>query len=125
MTFFMLRAIIVAPLAVILAGCVGDSGNKASVSFDGEGNGSHDDSTDCDSDGTVFANGEVDEGQVHLQVTDGDGTELYNEEFDGGINVDSEGLDGASGDWTISAVRTSDAVLGSPFNGDYTFRLAC
>lgn len=122
----MLRLAAFALLSIAaLSGCIGDSGGSASVSFDGSGNGSHDDSTDCDSDGTLVASGQVDEGQVDVRVTDGDGATVFSRQFDGGANLDTEPLDGASGDWTIRAVRSSDSLLGTEFSGDYSFNLSC
>lgn len=114
-----------ASLALLLSGCVGDSGGSASVSFDGQGNGSHSDGTDCDSDGTLVASGQVDAGQVDVRITDGDGKVVFSRQFDGGANLDAQALDGASGDWEITALRTSDTLLGQPFSGDYSFRLSC
>lgn len=111
--------------ALALAGCTGDSGGRASVSFDGNGNGSHDDSTSCNSDGTLVAHGQVDDGQVTARITDSDGKQLYTKTFDGGFNADGERLNGASGSWRITATRSSDTVLGTPFRGDYTFTLTC
>jgi hypothetical protein len=112
-------------LAAVLAGCVGDSGGSASVSFDGTGNGSHDDQTKCDKDATVFSNGQVDKGQVDVRVTDGDGREAFHQQFDGGANMDARSLSGASGTWRISATRSSDTLLGDEFSGHYTFNLSC
>src|SRR5688500_18111149 len=94
------RPLALIPVALLaLAGCIGDSGGSASVSFDGSGNGSHDDSADCDSDGTLVASGQVDQGQVDVRVTDGDGRAVFSRQFDGGANLDAEALDGASGTW--------------------------
>jgi hypothetical protein len=112
-------------LAAGLAGCVGDSGGGASVSFDGSGNGSHDDKTRCDKDATIFSNGQVDKGQVDVRVTDGDGREAFRQEFDGGANMDARSLTGASGTWRIAATRSSDTLLGAEFSGHYTFNLSC
>ncbi|MHB1260843.1 MAG: hypothetical protein ACYC2H_03920 [Thermoplasmatota archaeon] len=120
------RPMLILPIALLaLAGCIGDSGGSASVSFDGTGNGSHDDSTDCDKDGTLYATGQVDAGQVDVRVTDGDGRPVFSRQFDGGANLEAEALDGASGSWTIRATRSSDSLLGSEFSGDYSFRLSC
>lgn len=122
----LLRTSALIPFVVFaLAGCIGDSGGSAAVSFDGSGNGSHDDSTKCDSDGTLVASGSVDEGQVDVRVTDDDGRTVFSRQFDGGMNLDAQSLDGASGTWTLRAVRTSDSLLGSEFSGNYAFRLSC
>jgi hypothetical protein len=110
---------------LLLAGCIGDSGGTAEVSFDGTGNGSHEDSAKCNDDGTLVSNGQVDEGQVDVRVTDGDGRTVFSQEFDGGANLDAKSIEGASGTWTVHATRSADMILGSPFSGDYTFRLTC
>jgi hypothetical protein len=119
-----LRSLALLPV-LMLAGCIGDSGGAASVSYDGTGNGVDRDSTDCDNDGTLVASGQVDDGQVDVRVTDGDGHPVFSRQFDGGANLDAQSLDGANGEWTITATRTSDTILGSPFSGDYSFRLSC
>ena len=120
-----LRPIALLLAVLALAGCIGDSGGSAKVSYDGTGNGVDRDSTECDSDGTLVASGQVDEGQVDVRVTDGDGRPLFSRQFDGGANLDAQSLDGENGEWTITATRTSDSILGSPFSGDYAFRLSC
>jgi hypothetical protein len=109
----------------LLAGCIGDSGGAATVSYDGTGNGVDEDSTSCDSDGTLVASGQVDAGQVDVRITDGDGRTVFERQFDGGANIDAQALDGASGTWDLTAVRSSDTLLGQPFSGDYRFRLSC
>lgn len=119
------KAILAILALAFLAGCVGDSGGSAHVDFDGTGNGSHNDSAKCDSDGTLVASGQVDAGQVDVRVTDGDGAVVFDRQFDGGANLDAQALDGASGTWRLTAVRTSDTLLGQPFSGDYDFRLTC
>ena len=114
------------PILFLLAsGCIGDTGGAASVSYEGDQNGSHDDSTKCDSDGTLTASANVREGQVDIRITDGEGRSLFSQQFDGGANLDAQALEGSSGTWRISAVRTSDTLLGSQFSGDYNFRLVC
>lgn len=110
---------------VLLAGCFGDSGGSAKVSYDGTGNGVDSDSTDCDDDGTLVSSGQVDAGQVDVRVTDGDGSTVFERQFDGGANLDAQALSGAGGEWTLTATRSSDSLLGSPFSGDYSFRLSC
>lgn len=112
-------------LATAFAGCIGDSGGSARVSFDGTGNGAHEDEEDCDSDATLYASGQVEEGQVDVHVTDGDARTVFRRQFDGGANLDAQALSGASGTWSLSAIRSSDSLLGSPFRGAYSFRLAC
>lgn len=120
-----LRPLALLALVPLLAGCVGDSGGSATVSYDGTGNGADEDSTSCDADGTLVASGQVDSGQVDVRVTDGDGRVVFSRQFDGGANLDAQAIDGAGGEWELSAVRSSDTLLGSPFSGNYRFRLAC
>jgi hypothetical protein len=121
-----LRPLAFVPFVVmVLAGCIGDSGGAAKVSYDGTGNGVDEDSTKCDSDGTLVANGQVDQGQVDVRVTDGDGHPLFSRQFDGGANLETQALDGASGTWTIRAVRSSDTLLGAEFSGHFSFNLSC
>lgn len=112
-------------LLAMLSGCIGDSGGSAKVAYDGTGNGIDDDETKCDDDGTLVASGQVDSGQVDVRVSDGDGRTLFTQTFDGGANLDTQGLEGASGTWRLSATRTSDTLLGSPFSGNYSFTLSC
>lgn len=109
----------------LLAGCAGDSGGHANVSFNGSGNGSTEDSTHCDADGTILAHGTVDNGQVTIRVKDGDGREVYSKMYDGGFNVDTDKVAGASGSWKLTASRSSDTLLGSEFKGDYDVTLNC
>lgn len=104
---------------------MGDAGGKARVSFDGTGSGSHDDETECDDDGTLVGSGQVDRGQVEIRVTDGEGNQLFVRTLDGGFNVESEALAGASGSWTLSATRMADGLLQEEFAGDYSFRMTC
>jgi hypothetical protein len=121
-----LRLLALLPFALLaLAGCIGDSGGSATVTYNATGNGSDDDSTKCDEDGTLVASGEVEEGQVDIRVTDGDGHPVFSRQFDGGTNQEAQSLDGASGTWTIRATRSSDTLLGSEFKGHYSFRLSC
>lgn len=121
----MMRLLLIPTALLLLSGCIGDSGGSAKLSFDGSGNGSSSDQTKCDTDATFYANGSVDSGQVNVRVSDGDGATAFEQQFDGGANIDARGLEGASGTWRITATRSSDTLLGSPFSGSYTFRLAC
>ena len=121
--FPVLPAILVLPF--LLAGCVGDSGGKAHLGFDGTGNGQESDTTECDDDGTVVGTGQVDEGRLTIRVTDDGNRELYEQEFDGGLNVDSERVRGDGGTWRLEVVRAPDAILGAEFAGEYDVTLSC
>ena len=116
-------------LAALLAGCADDSDAQshgtASVSYDGNDAGTEDDSVDCDDDATLAGTGSVDEGSIHVTVTDGNGAEQYSETFDGDVDADAERMDGGEGEWTLTVVRTGDALIGGDFDGSYTFTLTC
>jgi hypothetical protein len=114
--------------ALALAGCAGDSGEAAKLTYEGNDIGAHDESADCDDDATLVADGNVDQGQVEITVTDGDGDEVFSETFSEGEGMEMEGemLEGASGEWTLAAVRMNDALVDSEgFDGEYTVRLTC
>jgi hypothetical protein len=110
--------------AAMVSGCTA-AGAAASVVFDGKGNGVNDDSAKCRDKGTLTGSGHVDDGQVTVRVTDGDGHELLSKTYQSGdIPVDAKGLAGNTGTWTVEATR-SGSDLFSDFNGHYTFRLDC
>lgn len=119
-----LLALALLPLA--LAGCAGDSGEGAKLSFDGEDSGTHsEDANGCDDDATLTGSGNIEDGSVMVTVTDGGGDEVFSEEYSGDIEVEAERLTGASGDWTLTAVRAGDDVIGDSFTGEYVFNLSC
>ncbi|MFA5943861.1 MAG: hypothetical protein WC876_05270 [Candidatus Thermoplasmatota archaeon] len=121
-----LRTLTLLPMLLLaLPGCIGDSGGSATVSYDGTGNGTDTDRTSCNDDGTLVSSGQVDAGQVDVRVTDGDGRTVFTQQFDGGANLDAQAIQGADGTWTLTASRSSDTILGSPFSGHYSFRLSC
>lgn len=112
-------------LLALLAGCVGDSGEAAKLSFEGGDSGTHDDSAKCDDDATLVGTGSIDDGTVTVTVTDGSGDEKFTREFDAGIDLSGERLEGSSGTWTLSATRMADDLVGDGFQGSYTFNLSC
>lgn len=116
-------------LAALLAGCADDSSTNshgsASLSYNGNEVGSHDDSADCDDDGTLVGTGSIDDGSIHVTVTDGKGAEQFSETYDGDLDGDAEHMDGGSGEWTLTVTRTGDALVGGDFDGSYTFTLTC
>lgn len=111
----------------LLAGCADNASahGAASLDFNGTGMGTHDDSAECDDDGTVTGTGNVDDGTLHVTVTDGDGKVQFDETYDGGVDASAEHMDGASGTWTLTATRVGDDLLGDEFKGQYEFTLAC
>ena len=118
---------ILASLALVafLAGCVGDSGGAAKLSYEGGDSGTHDDEAKCDDDATLVGTGTIDDGTVSVTVTDGSGAEKFSRTFDAGIDLSGERLEGDDGTWTLSAMRMPDELLGDGFQGSYTFNLSC
>ena len=118
-----------AALAALLAGCADDtdldSHGAAEVSYEGNDIGSHDDSADCDDDATLVGTGSIDEGSITVTVTDGKGAEQFSETYDGDLDGETERMDGAEGDWTLSVTRLGSALVGGEFDGQYTFTLSC
>jgi hypothetical protein len=112
-------------LVLLVAGCVGDSGGSATVDYSGASTGSHADATRCDADGSITGSGNISDGVVHVSVRDASDKELYAQDFKGDFTLAEAKLSGASGTWTISADRSSDALVGGSFNGHYTFHVAC
>src|SRR5690349_16664043 len=97
-------ALFLLPLAFLLAGCVGDSGGSAKLSYDGTEIGTHSQGADCDKEGHLLGSGSIPRGSVHVTVTTDDG-EHYSGEFTGDFNLASQELTGQSGDWTLTATR--------------------
>lgn len=118
-------------LAALLAGCAGDGGvqsvdrETANVEFEGRDSGEHSDSAECDDDATLAGSGNIEDGNIQVTVTDGSGATRYQETYDGGVETDGERMEGASGSWTLTVVRSGDDVLGDEFNGQYAFTLTC
>lgn len=53
------------------------------------------------------------------------GNDVFTRTFDGGIDLEGERMDGASGEWTVTATRSGDDLIGDEFNGQYTFGMTC
>src|SRR5688572_5840904 len=111
--------------AMLLAGCSG-SEEAASLSYEGDDVGSHNDSAECDGDGTLVASGHIDEGAVEVVVMDAQGETIYEETFNDDIDLDAEHLEGDKGDWELSATRVPDELLPEEaFDGEYDIRMTC
>lgn len=116
---------VLACMAVLMAGCVGDSGGSARLSYEGNDIGSHQDSSDCDKEGHLLGSGSISNGSVRVTVTTDDG-ERYGADFTGDFNLASQELTGQSGQWTLSATRIGGTNLGlSGFDGSYSFTMTC
>lgn len=114
--------------AMTLAGCAGGGGtlgSDASLTFDGTGGGSHDDSADCGDEGTITGDGNIQDGTVSVVVTDGGGDQVFEQEYEGEFTIEPETVNGASGTWQIEATRGGEGLAGDEFQGEYTFRLDC
>jgi hypothetical protein len=120
-----MRILLVASCAVLLAGCVGNSGGSAKLSYEGTDIGTHDDASDCDKDGHLLGSGSIDRGSAHVVVTTDDG-ERYAGDFTGDFNLASQELTGQSGRWTLSVTRLGGSSLGlTGFDGSYSFTMTC
>lgn len=113
-----------------LAGCAQDVPEElqapdARLEFDGSGSGEHDQRSGCDQDARLDAEGQIHDGSLRLTVTDGSGNQVFDQEFEGAVDLDGRQVSGASGDWTIAAERRGDDLVGDEFNGRYDVRLTC
>lgn len=109
----------------LLAGCVGDSGGSAKVSYEGTDIGTHDDTSECDDDGHLLGSGSIERGTVHVSITTDIG-EGYAGDFTGDFNLASQQLTGDPGDWTLTATRSGGETLGlTGFDGSYSFTMTC
>jgi len=110
---------------VLLAGCVGDSGGSAKLSYEGDDIGAHDANEKCDKEGHLLGSGSIDTGSVRVTVTTDDG-ERYGETYTGDFTLASQELTGQSGTWTLTATRLGGNNLGlSGFQGSYSFTMTC
>ncbi|HET6399607.1 MAG TPA: hypothetical protein VFH47_08660, partial [Candidatus Thermoplasmatota archaeon] len=112
--------------AALLAGCA-DSGddndqrlNTANLAYEGERSGTHRSTINCDRDGQLNGGGTIDEGGVTVKVMDGAGNTVYAKSFNDAVEVETEGVSGQPGEWTVEATRE-----GQRFDGAYDFALAC
>ena len=120
-----MRIVLALCILPLLAGCIGDSGGSAKLSYEGDNTGSHDDSSKCDKDGHLLGSGRIEDGSVRVTVTTDDG-ERFGRDFTGDFTLASQELTGQSGTWTLTATRVGDANLGlSGFEGSYSFTLTC
>lgn len=112
-------------LSLLSAGCIGDTGGSARLSYDGNDIGSHSESEKCDKDGHLLGSGSIETGSVRVTVTTDDG-ERYGRDFTGDFSLASQELTGQSGTWTLQATRVGGSNLGlSSFQGSYSFTLTC
>ena len=120
-----MRLLLACAAVAFLAGCIGDSGGSAELSYKGNDIGSHHESEDCDKEGHLLGSGSIERGSVHVTVTTDDG-ERYGDTFTGDFTLASQELTGQSGDWTLTATRIGGTNLGlTGFDGSYSFTMTC
>ena len=95
------------------------------IPFDGSGTGEDEKSGDCDSDAQLSATGDIDDGQLHVTVTDGSGDTVFDETYGPDDEFTSKGVNGNEGRWTLRVERMRDDVLGDDFKGNYVISLNC
>lgn len=106
----------------MLAGCMDDDRelSAASVEFDGTGDGQEAEAARCDSGAaTLSGGGRATQGSLSVEVADASGEVLFTKQYDDEWDFDGKNLDGAEGDWTLRADRSSG------FDGEYGFTLTC
>lgn len=118
-----------AAFALTAAGCMDDAARsftaKATLDFNGRGNGNHSETGSCKDEGDIAGEGTLHDGAVSLRVTDADGTVLLDRRFSDSFTLEKQTLRGDSGSWRIEATRSGDDLAGDEFNGQYEFRLYC
>ena len=98
----MIRALALILLMFGAAGCMGNGSDLgvegASVKYEGQESGEHEDKAKCDEDGRVTGSGKVEDGTLTVTLTDGSGDEIWTKEYKGDIDFGSESVNGASGE---------------------------
>ena len=120
--------LILLALAALLAGCADDAdldSEAATLDFEGQDSGTHSDTAECDEDATLAGTGTIEDGSIEVTVMDGSGTEQFSKTYDGGVDAEGERMEGSSGSWTLTVVRSGDDLVGDEFNGQYSFTLTC
>lgn len=120
-------------LALLLSGCSasqGPGGQEASapgnLAYQGASPGQHQSRFDCDGSGTVSVGAQLGSGSVTVKVLDADGATVYSREFSGaGQSADSRAVQGAAGQWTLSAERDGDSLYGGGWSGQYGIDAKC
>jgi hypothetical protein len=109
-------------LAFALAGCAGSP--SGTLAFNGSGNGTQQDSFQCDGSGEVDFSANLGGGSVTLTIKDSTGKSVYTKRADSAGQTAEEGdVSGASGEWTMTAARTSNGF--GPFAGQYAVAIRC
>ncbi len=123
MTFTTLaRVAILSTLVLTLAGCSGAP--SGSMAFNGAGSATQTDTFQCDGSGTVDFSANLGGGAVTLTIKDSAGTSVYTKRAEAAGQTAEEGqVQGASGEWTMTATRTSNSF--GPFAGQYAISVRC
>lgn len=118
------KIVLYAGLVFALAGCAG-AGAESTLRFDGNGNGTHSETPQCDDQGKVKGSGSIPDGDVMVTVKDSAGKQLFQQSFKGDFTLDERTVSGASGTWSFQAQRSGDDLAGDAFAGDYAFYVNC
>ncbi|MHB1261190.1 MAG: hypothetical protein ACYC2H_05685 [Thermoplasmatota archaeon] len=115
--------------AALLSGCANNASNDGAgqsvaqdgnLAFNGTGSGSHSSKFDCDGSGSVSFGANLGSGSVTVTVKDSTGKSLYSKTANGvGQTGETKDVEGAAGEWTISATRASG------FTGQYGVDVSC
>ena len=110
-------------LAFALAGCAGGAPSGSMV-FNGSGNGTQQDTFQCDGSGTVDFSANLGGGSVTITIKDSTAKSVYTKRADAAGQTAEDGqVSGASGEWTITATRSSNGF--GPFAGQYALSVRC
>lgn len=110
--------------AFALAGCTA-SGAQADLQYNGEEDGAHSESVECDDSGSIKGSGSIPDGEVLIILKDSAGKQLLQQTFKGDFTLDETKVSGAAGSWSFQAQRTSDDLIGDTFSGNYAFHVSC
>lgn len=114
--------------AFALPGCfeeVETLGAEADLNFRGQGNGAHSESAECGDRIEVSGSGTIEDGVLELRLSDGEGTQIFSQEFSESFTLSKRAFTGHAGTWKIEATRGGNDLAGDEFNGDYSITLNC
>lgn len=124
-----MKYVLCAGLVLALSGCTAKGTEatppEAMLKYDGNGNGVHSETPQCDDQGKVKGSGGVPDGDVTITLKDSSGRQLLQQTFKGDFTLDEKTVSGASGTWNFQAQRSSDDLAGDPFAGHYVFYVDC
>jgi hypothetical protein len=108
---------------VPLAGCFHDTGrptvNAVTLTYEGEGAGTHRENNRCSDDAELRIVADVPGGWIQVRVEDGASRTIHDQNVTGQAVHESHRLDGNRGSWGLIVERSRD------FEGAYEVTLAC